>query len=92
MNAKPLCRFHLDKLVLHPSAPQCARQCNSQGLKQAFSINETGKLLHRHLAHFVAAIDQIDFTRKLRLAEHQRTCCAAKPRRFFQVDRIVKNQ
>ena len=72
--------------------PQYALQCNSQRLIQAFSINETSKLLSRHLAHFVAAIDQIDLTRKLRLAEHQWICCAIKPRRYFQVDRMVKSQ
>jgi hypothetical protein len=72
--------------------PQYALQCNSQRLIQAFSINETSKLLSRHLAHFVAAIDQIDLTRKLRLPEHQRICCSIKPRRYFQVDRMVKSQ
>ena len=72
--------------------PQYALQCNSQRLIQAFSINETSKLLSRHRAHFVAAIDQIDLTRKLRLAEHQRICCSIKPRRYFQVDRMVKSQ
>jgi hypothetical protein len=71
---------------------QCALQCNSQGLMQVFSINETSKLLSRQLAHFVAAIDQMDFTRTLRLAERRRTCCVAKPRCYFQVDRMVKTK
>ena len=36
---------------------QCARQRNSQGLMQPFSLNRTGTLLRRHLAHFASAID-----------------------------------
>jgi hypothetical protein len=30
---------------------------NKPGLSQPFSINQTGTLLTRHLAHFVSAID-----------------------------------
>lgn len=36
---------------------QSARRRNSQGLMQPFSLNQTGTLLIRHLAHFVSAID-----------------------------------
>ena len=39
---------------------------NKPGLSQPFSINQTGTLLTRHLAHFVSAID----TRRSALRQH----------------------
>ena len=39
------------------SVAQCAWRHNSSELMQPFSHNQTGKLLRRHLAQFVAAID-----------------------------------
>ena len=61
----------------------CATEENKPGLSQPFSLNQTGTLLRRHLAHFYAAVDnnqtcvlQIWLALSLRRDNHHQTATA----------------